>query len=334
MASLENLLVFALGPSEALGRAVAEAYGTTIAPHELRRFDDGEHKIRPLVSVRGRDVYVLGSLYGDPSETVNDRLCRLLFFVGALRDAGAGRITIVAPYLCYARKDRRTNPRDPVTTRYVAQQIEAVGADRIVTLDVHNLAAYENAFRIRSEHLEAKRLFLERCHALGDRGLTIVAPDPGGFHRAEALRDALEQVDGMTVELAMLGKHRKAGIVRSEAFVGDVEGRIAVVVDDLIVTGTTLVRAAEACRSRGAVAVHAMATHGVFSAAAGGALGAPALDSIIVTDTVSPEPIDLGPARAKLSVVSIAPLLARAISTLHYERSMTQMTQQLTQGRG
>jgi ribose-phosphate pyrophosphokinase len=327
MATPEYLLVFALGPSEALGRAVADDYGITIAPHELRRFDDGEHEIRPLVSVRGCDVYVLAALYGDASESVNDRLCRLLFFVSALHDAGAGRITIVAPYLCYARKDRRTNPRDPVTTRYVAQQIEAAGADRIVTVDVHNLAAYENAFRIGSTHLEAKRLFVERCRAQGDRKLTIVAPDPGGFHRAEALRDALEQGNGADVELAMLGKHRKGGVVRSEGFVGDVDGRIAVIIDDLIVTGTTLVRAAEACRQRGAVAVHAMATHGAFSAAAGGVLATAPIDSIVVTDSISPERIDLGPARSKLSVVSIAPLLARTISTLHHDRSMTQMTE-------
>lgn len=325
---LENLLVFALGPSEALGRAVAEDYGIEIAPHELRRFDDGEHKIRPLVSVRGRDVYILGSLYGDTGDSVNDRLCRLLFFVGALRDAGAWRVTIVAPYLCYSRKDRRTNPRDPVTTRYVAQQIEAAGTHRIVTIDVHNLAAYQNAFRIRSEHLEAKPLFVERCRALGDRALTIVSPDPGGFHRAEALRDALEHVNGATVELAMLGKHRKGDVVRSEAFVGDVEGRIAVIVDDLIVTGTTLVRAAEACRKRGAVAVHAMATHGLFTTAAGDVLATTLIDSIVVADTVSPERVDLGPARSKLSVVSIAPLLARTISTLHHERSMTEMMEE------
>jgi ribose-phosphate pyrophosphokinase len=145
MTVLEDLLMFALAPSEALGRAVAEDGGLAVAPHELRSFEDGEHKIRPMRSVRGRDVYVLCSLYGDAHESVNDRLCRLLFFVGAVRDAGAGRVTIVAPYLCYARKDRRTNPRDPVTTRYVARMIESVGADRIVTVDVHNLAAYENA---------------------------------------------------------------------------------------------------------------------------------------------------------------------------------------------
>ena len=323
MASLENLLLFALGPSEALGRAVAEGCGITIAPHELRRFEDGEHKIRPLVSVRGRDVYVLCSLCGDASESVNDRLTRTLFFLGAVRDAGAGRITLVAPYLCYSRKDRRTNPRDPVTTRYVARMIEAAGADRVVTVDVHDLAAYENAFRIGTEHLEARPLFVERCRALGTR-LAVVSPDPGGFHRAEALRDALE-VNGPTVELAMLGKHRKGGVVRTEAFVGDVEGRIAVIVDDLIVSGTTLVRAAEACRKRGAVAVHAMATHGIFSSAAAGALATPMIDGIVITDSVPPERSPLGSVRAKLSVVSIAPLVARAIGALHLERSMTQV---------
>lgn len=328
MRTADKLSLFVLGPSEALGRAVAEDYGIAIAPHELRRFEDGEHKIRPLVSVRGRDVYVVCSLFGDATESVNDRLCRLLFFVGALHDSGAARITVVAPYLCYARKDRRTNPRDPVTTRYVAQQIEASGADRIVTVDVHNLAAYENAFRIGNVHLEAKRLFAERCRTLGDRGITIVSPDPGGFHRAEALRDTLEHVNGATVELAMLGKHRKGGVVRTEAFVGDVEGRIAVIVDDMIVTGTTLVRAAEACRKRGAIAVHAMATHGVFSTATRDVLATPLIDSIVITDTISPERIELGPVRAKLSIASIAPLLSRAIKALHDERSLTQATEE------
>jgi len=322
MAELDDLAVFALAPSEALGRAVAEDGGFAIAPHELRRFEDGEHKIRPLVSVCGRDVYILCSPYGDAAQSVDDRLCRLLFFAGTVRDAGAARVTIVAPYLCYARKDRRTNPRDPVTTRYVAQLIEAVDADRIVTIDVHNRAAYENAFRIGCEHLEATPLFVERCRTLGDRGLAIVSPDPGGFHRAVALRDALERASGETVELAMLGKHRRADVVRTEAFVGDVEGRVAVIVDDMIVTGTTLVRAAEACRVRGAIAVHAMATHGMFTTATGGVLATPAIDSIVVTDTVSPERVDLGPCRAKLSIVSIAPLLARAIRALHHERSM------------
>ena len=126
----------------------------------------------------------------------------------------------------------------------------------------------------------------------------------------------------------MLGKHRKSGVVRTEAFVGNVEDRIAVIVDDLIVTGTTLVRAAEACRKRGAVAVHAMATHGVFTAAAGGVLATPLIDSLVITDSVSPERTDLGPAHSKLSVVSVAPLVARAISTLHHGRSVTELMEE------
>lgn len=314
--------LFALPPSELLGRAIAVDLGDELSPYELRRFDDGELKIRPLVSVRGRDAYVICSLYGDAAESVHDRLCRLLFFVGALRDGAAGRITVVAPYLCYARKDRRTNPRDPVTTRYVARLIEAAGADRVVTVDVHNVAAYENAFRIGCEHLEAKPLFVARCHELAGP-LAVVSPDPGGFHRAEDLRDALEAARNTTVELAMLGKHRKGGVVRTEAFVGNVEGRTAVIVDDMIVTGTTLVRAAEVCRQRGAKAVHAMATHGMFTGAAPQVLAAPQIDRIVVTDTVASDAIGAGPLRGKLAVVSVAPLVARAIGALNEDKPLT-----------
>jgi ribose-phosphate pyrophosphokinase len=316
--------VFALSPSELLGRAIAVDLGAELAPYELRRFEDGELKIRSLVSVRGHDVYAIGSLHGDATESVHDRLCRLLFFVGALRDAAARRITIVAPYLCYARKDRRTNPRDPVTTRYVARLIEATGADRVLTVDVHNLAAYENAFRIGCEHLEATSLFVAKCHELAGP-LAVVSPDPGGFHRAESLRDALESARGERVELAMLGKHRKGGVVRTEAFVGYVEGRTAVIVDDMIVTGTTLVRAAQACRERGAKAVHAMATHGMFSAGAARVLSGPAIDRIVVTDSVSSTTPDAGVLEAKLVVTSLAPLVARAIGALHEERSLAEI---------
>jgi len=320
---MTGVVVFALPPSQPLGRGIGEATGIPLGTFELRNFEDGEHKLRALEPIRTRDVYVVGSIYGDATESVNDRLCKLLFFVGSLADAGAGRITVVAPYLCYARKDRRTNPRDPVTTRYVARLFEAVGVTRIVTVDVHNRAAYENAFRIGCEHLEARPLFADRCRALGRQPLTIVSPDPGGFHRAEALRDTLDQVNGAPVELAMLGKHRKAGVVRTEAFVGNVEGRIAVIVDDMIVSGTTLVRAADACRARGAVAVHAMATHALFTPAARDVLASPALDSIVVTDTIAPGRLQLGAAEAKLTTISVAPLLARAITTLHEGGSMT-----------
>ncbi|HLN50148.1 MAG TPA: ribose-phosphate pyrophosphokinase-like domain-containing protein, partial [Steroidobacteraceae bacterium] len=141
------LRLFALEASGDLGRAIAHALGRPLAAHEEREFEDGEHKTRPLDPVGGADVYVVHSLYGGQAQSGNDKLCRLLFFIGALKDAGAARVTAVVPYLCYARKDRRTKPNDPVTTQYVARMFEAVGADAIVTLEVHNPAAFENAFR-------------------------------------------------------------------------------------------------------------------------------------------------------------------------------------------
>jgi ribose-phosphate pyrophosphokinase len=315
--------IFALAPSELLGRAIAADLGKELAPYELRRFDDGEVKVRALAPVRGHDAYVIASLYGDADESVHDRLCRALFFAGELRDSGAARVTLVAPYLCYARKDRRTNPRDPVTTRYVARLIEAAGADRVVTVDVHNLAAYENALRIGCEHLMTTRLFVGACRELAGP-LAVVSPDPGGFHRAEALRDLLEAERGGTVELAVLGKHRHGGVVRSEAFAGDVAGRTAVIVDDMIVSGTTLVRAADACLARGATAIHALATHAMFSAAAPATLAASPIARIVVTDSVDLERTKLGTLRSRLAVTSIAPLVARAIGALHGDGSLTE----------
>ncbi|KPL27030.1 MAG: ribose-phosphate pyrophosphokinase, partial [Acidithiobacillales bacterium SM1_46] len=133
----DSLAVFAVAASREFGERVAQALGQALGAHEEREFEDGEHKIRPLKSVRGRDVYVIQSLYSDSAQSANDKLCRMLFFLGALRDAGAARTTAVMPYLAYARKDQKSQTRDPVTTRYVAQLIESVGVDRVVTLDVH-----------------------------------------------------------------------------------------------------------------------------------------------------------------------------------------------------
>jgi len=312
--------VFALRSAGALGERIARGLGVAPRPLEERDFEDGEHKSRPLVGVRGRDVYVVMALYGGGGQSVDDRLIRALLFAGALRDAGAGRITAVAPYLCYARKDRRTKPRDPVTTRHVARLFEAVGVDRIVTIDVHNLAAYQNAFRIGTEHLEARGLFVERCRAWPDP-VTVVSPDPGGYHRAEALRDALAEVRPAPIGLAVMGKHRSEGVVSGELLVGPIEGRIAIIVDDLIATGTTLVRCAEACRRRGALEVHALATHAVFSAGAGATLAAPALDTVTVTDTVSGRSAEID-ALDKVTVLDVAPMLAGAIDALHRDGAL------------
>lgn len=311
-------VIFALDASRALGEKVAAQLGVTLGPHEARDFEDGEHKIRPLASVRGRDVYVVHSLYGDPQQSVNDKLCRLLFFLGALRDASAARVTAVTPYLCYARKDRRSKPRDPLTTRYIAELFEAVGVDRVVTLDVHNLAAFQNAFRIRTEHLEARALFVAHFAPLiAQQNAVVVSPDAGGVKRADEFRQALERGVGRPVPMAFAEKYRSEGVVSGSALIGDVAGRVAIVIDDLISSGTTLARAAENCRAHGAVKVYAAATHGVFTGQANEVLGTPAIEHVVVTDTIPPFRLHPELLRGRIAVLDISPLLAASIRHLH-----------------
>ncbi|MDQ0390291.1 ribose-phosphate diphosphokinase [Labrys monachus] len=310
--------LFALAGTDHLGEAVSALLGAPLTAHEERDFEDGEHKARPLGPVAGRDVYVLHSLNGSSGRSANDKLCRLLFFIGAVKDAGAARVTAVVPYLCYARKDRRTKPNDPVTTRYVGALFEAVGTDAVVTLEVHNDAAFENAFRCRTVALSAAPLLIERIRAVvGTEPLCVVSPDLGGGKRAELLREALERQTGQRIGRAFAEKHRSAGTVSGDLFVGEVEGRTCIIVDDLVSTGGTLLRAATAARKAGARRVIACAAHGLFSAGAEQVLADPAIERFIVTDTAAPFRLPDGICRDKLDIVPAAPLLAEAIRRLH-----------------
>lgn len=328
MSGAAELRVFALEASRVLGEQVAAAMGQTLAAHEERSFEDGEHKSRPLVSVRGCDVYVVQSLYADANQTVNDKLVRLWFFIGALRDAGAARITAVTPILGYARKDRKTQPRDPTTTRYVASLFEAVGVDCVVTLDVHNLAAFQNAFRCGTEHLESTGLFSAHfVPRIGQREVVVVSPDAGGIKRAERFRLRLARDLARPVGAAFAEKHRALGVVSGDAFVGDVRDRVAIVVDDLIASGTTLARTAASCVAGGAAEVHAVATHGLFVGKANEVLGDSALAGVVVTDSVPPFRVTSARLRDKLAVLPIAPLLAQAILRLHRDESIVELLQ-------
>ena len=321
-----GMAVFALAASRSLAVRVAEALAMPLEGHEEREFEDGEHKARPLVSVRGRDVYVVHLLHGDADQTVNDKLVRLLFFIGALKDASAARVTAVVPYLAYARKDRKSKARDPVSTRYVAQLFEAVGVDRVVVLDVHNLAAYQNAFRCGAEHLEAAPLFVRHlAPALQQERVIVVSPDAGGIKRADDFRRRLAVALGGPVDFAFAEKYRSEGVVTGDAFIGDVEGKTAIVVDDLISSGTTMARTALACRGRGARQVYAVASHAVFAAASASVLRSEAFDRIIVTDSVPPaRDIDRA-LEARVERVSVAGLLADAIARLHNGGSLTDL---------
>lgn len=318
--------IFALSSSRLLGERIAASADTALARHEERFFEDGEHKFRPLESVRGNDVYVVSSIYGESAVSVNDKLCQLLFFVGAVRDAGAVRVTVVAPYLPYARKDRRTKPRDPLTSRYVAQLFEALRVDCIVTLDVHNASAFENAFRIQALSLDTRRIFIDRIHRDISEGIVAVAsPDPGGVKRAQLFREHLEEKIGQPVAFALMEKRRSAGVVSGEMIAGNVADASVFIVDDLISTGGTIARAARAIQNAGARKVVAVAAHGLFVGDAAEALQEPALDRIFITDSIPPFRLPQCMIGDPIEIVSAASLLGEAISRLHANASITEL---------
>ncbi len=321
-----RLALFTLNSGRAFGERVANRLGVSLAEHEEREFEWGQHKARSLESVRGRDVYVVQSLHGDAHQSVNDKLCRLLFFVGSLKDAAAGRVTVLAPFLCYSRKERKTKPRDPVTTRYVARLFEAVDVDRFVTLDVHNVAALQNAFRCHTEHLESHTLFAEHfAERLGDRDIAVVSPDVGGVKRAARFRDALERHLKQPPASAFLHKRRSDDVVTMDALVGDVHDRTVILVDDMISGGTTLARAARSCADAGAREIYAAAAHGAFTPEASATLAAAPIERIVILDHIPPSALDRTLFETKLEILDGARLMAECIRRMHADESLVEL---------
>lgn len=317
-------LLYALDADPAFGHALAGQLAVALAPHEDRSFQDGEHKVRPLSDPRGRDAYVVSSLYGgpevSPNESPHDKLFRLLMFIATLHEHGVGRVTAVVPYLAYARKDRQTKPFDPVTLRYVAQLFEAVGTQQIMVLEVHNVAAFQNAFRCGSLHIEAHTAFDAVARELAARGpLAVASPDPGGVKRAQLWRESLQHSLQQPIGFAMADKRRSAGVVSSEdLLVGDVKGSTVLLLDDIIARGDTMRRAALVLRQAGARDVVAFAAHGLFNSPAVDVLADAAIDRVVVTDSVPAFRVPAtSPLHGKLSVVSAVPLFAQAIQASH-----------------
>ena len=285
--------LFALNASAGLGQRIAEQLGHPLDPHEEREFSRGEHKLRPLLDVWDEDVYVVSSLHGDRDLSVNDKVCRLAFFAGALKDAGARQLTAVVPYLAYSRKDRRTKPRDPVSTRYLATMLQSVGVDRVVTMDVHNPAALDNGLRCPAINLETRELFAAHyCESVGDSVDSILAPDLGGIKATRLFVDSYLQLSGNTLPMAVMDKRRSEGLVTGTGLIG-AAGRHVLIVDDMIGSGTTLCRAVEACLAAGASRVSVGATHGLFEGGAPKLFAQAGIDSITVTDTVAIENLGL-----------------------------------------
>lgn len=318
-----------LSESRDLAAAVARAAGVPLIALEERRFEGGEFKLRPLESVRGRTVFVLQCLAGTDETPLCERLVRLLFLLQGLRDVGATATVALLPYLAFARKDRRTQPRDPVTSRYAAQLLEASGAARVVALDAHNPAAFDNAFRVPTVHLTALPMMADHfTHTIAEAadtggaalprsaGVTIVSPDVGGIKRAQLFREQLAGRTGLAVDLAFIEKRRAKGVVTTGVLAGEVAGRTVIALDDLCATGGTLIRAAEACRLLGAAAVHVAVTHAPLAEGLDALLAADQISRIVVTDSVGiafPTARFPVAAAGKLVTLSIAPLFGEAV---------------------
>lgn len=321
----KTMRIFDLNPSHALGLAVAKNAGCPLSVAETVHFRGGQRKMRPLVSVRGEDVFLIAPLHGGVlpdggPASVNDLLVQMLFFIATCRDHGAARVSAVIPWLPYARKDRRTKARDPVSARYIAQLIEAAGTDLVITADVHNPAAFQNGFRCNTVHLDTCKLFSAEVAGRADTApLVILSPDCGGVKRAELLRQAVEVVRNQPVGFGFVEKHRASGVVTGTLFAGEVVDRDVWIFDDMIESGETMLRAAHACTERGAKSVHLLATHPFFDADFHTKLRDLGIASLTVTDTVPPHaPTQTTGVQDPLfRTLSVAPMIGQCLARIH-----------------
>ncbi|MFV0319597.1 MAG: ribose-phosphate diphosphokinase [Microbacterium sp.] len=319
IAKTKKRLVVASGRSHpALANEVAEALGTEPVPTEYRTFASGEILTRFEVSVRGCDIFLIQS-FGPP---VNEWMMELLIMIDAAKRASAKRITVVAPYFPYSRQDKKGRGREPVSARLVADLLKTAGADRVMSVDLH-AAQIQGFFDGPVDHLFAKPVLLEyfqnTLSAEDREKLTVVSPDTGRVRVADQWSDSLH------APLAIIHKRRDPNVanqVTVNEIVGHVDGRVCLLVDDMIDTGGTIMKAAQALKANGAERVIVAATHAIFSDPATARLQDPSIDEVVVTDTV-PLPDDKRfPA---LTVLPIAPLLARAIKEVFEDGSVTSM---------
>jgi len=298
-----------------LAQEIAESLGSELIPTDARTFANGEIYARFDESVRGSDAFVIQS----HTSPINEWLMEQLIMVDALKRASAKRITVVAPFYPYARQDKKGRGREPISARLVADLFKAAGADRIMSVDLH-AAQIQGFFDGPVDHLFAMPVLLEHMkRELDPSTLTVVSPDMGRVRVADIWSDKLG------APLAIIHKRRDPLVpnqVSVHEIVGDVNGRVCLLVDDLIDTGRTIVKAAEALKEAGATGVVVAATHAVFSDPAVELLQSDAIDSVVVTDTL---PLPEHKRFEGLTVLPIAPLLANAIREVFTDGSVTSM---------
>ncbi len=307
----ERLKVFTGNANPTLAAKICGALGCTLGSATVRPFSDGEIHLQIEENVRGADVFVV-----QPTCTPVDRnLMEVLLMVDALKRASAERITAVLPYYGYARQDRKDRPRMPISARLVADLITAAGASRVLCLDLH-AAQIQGFFNIPVDHLFAAPVMIEYFDSIGRRDMTVVSPDAGGVERARAFAKKLN------TPLAIIDKRRTdVNVAEVMHIIGDVNGQHCLIVDDIIDTAGTLVKACEALIEQGAASVTACATHAVLSGPAVERIEQSQLQQVVVTNSI---PLREEASRCtRIKMLSVAPLLARAIQSIHEDGSVS-----------
>ncbi|TMB03952.1 MAG: ribose-phosphate pyrophosphokinase [Deltaproteobacteria bacterium] len=310
----DEIKIFTGSANRPLAEAIGRHVDVPLGQAEIGRFSDGEVQVEITENVRGGDVFVIQSI----CTPGNDHLMELLLMLDAFKRASARRITAVVPYYGYARQDRKVAPRVPISAKLVADLITTAGASRVLTVDLH-AGQIQGFFDVPVDNVYATPVLLEYLRGrIGRRDVTVISPDAGGVERARAFAKRLD------ANLAIIDKRRaRPNEVAEMQIIGEVDGRVAVIVDDMVDTAGTLAAAAEAVRGAGAPLVLACATHPVLSGNAIPRLAKSSIDELIVTDTIPlrPEATKL----AKLHVLSVAPLLGEAIRRTHEEASISSL---------
>ena len=310
----DEIKIFAGSSNRALAEAICRAVGVPLGQAEVGRFSDGEVQVEITENVRGGDVFVIQST----STPTNDHLLELLLMLDALKRASANRITAVVPYYGYARQDRKVSPRVPISAKLVADLITTAGASRVLTVDLH-AGQIQGFFNIPVDNVYATPVLLQHLRERTPRDhVTVVSPDAGGVERARAFAKRLD------AGLAVIDKRRaRPNEVEDMQIIGEVDGRIAILVDDMVDTAGTLCAAAEAVRGAGATTVFACATHAILSGPAIARLQQSRIDELIVTDTIPLRPE--AAALRNIRVLTVAPLLGEAVKRTHDEDSISSL---------